>query len=39
MDQTKIAQAFAFDQHFRQFGTVNVVPYKLKIRNSYFKSV
>ena len=28
MDQMKIAQAFAFDQHFRQFGTVNVVPYK-----------
>ena len=26
MDQMKIAQAFAFDQHFRQFGTVNVVP-------------
>ena len=28
MDQLKIAQAFAFDQHFRQFGTVDVVPYK-----------
>lgn len=28
MDQMKIAQAFAFDQHFSQFGTVNVVPYK-----------
>jgi predicted nucleic acid-binding protein len=26
MDQMKIAKAFAFDQHFRQFGTVN--PYK-----------
>lgn len=26
IDQMKIAQAFAFDQHFRQFGTVNVVP-------------
>ena len=25
MDQLKIAQAFAFDQHFRQFGTVDVV--------------
>ena len=28
MDQMRIAQAFAFDQHFRQFGTVDVVPHK-----------
>jgi hypothetical protein len=26
MDQMTIAQAFAFDQHFRQFGTVNMAP-------------
>ena len=26
IDQMKIAQAFAFDHHFHQFGTVQVVP-------------
>ena len=26
MEKLGITEAFAFDQHFRQFGTVNVVP-------------
>jgi uncharacterized protein len=26
MERLGIAQAFAFDEHFRQFGTVTVVP-------------
>lgn len=26
IDQLKLSTAFAFDQHFRQFGTVQVVP-------------
>lgn len=26
MERLRIGQAFAFDQHFRQFGTVSVVP-------------
>lgn len=28
LDQMKVSQAFAFDHHFRQFGTVQVVPDK-----------
>jgi len=26
MERLEVAQAFAFDEHFRQFGTVTVVP-------------
>jgi len=26
MEKLEITEAFAFDQHFRQFGTVTVVP-------------
>ena len=28
IDQMNISQAFAFDQHFHQFGTVQVVPHE-----------
>jgi predicted nucleic acid-binding protein len=30
MEQLGISRAFAFDQHFRQFGTVNIVPWRLR---------